>query len=293
MAVDAPATEFAAAKLNLFLEVTGRRADGYHELESLVVFADVGDTVSAAPADTLSLSADGPFADALPATADNLVMRAAAALRTAFEIDAGAALHLTKTLPAASGIGGGSADAAATLRACTALWGIDDADPRVTDIAINLGADVPVCLAGAPCLMRGIGEDLTPLAHVPALTGLLVNPGTATATPAVFSARTGGFSTPQGWDDRAQGTTDFMTAVATRRNDLQAAATTVTPAIGHVLETLETLTGVTLARMSGSGATCFALFEDTNARDSGAQAIAAAYPDWWVQAFAVPSTTTE
>ena len=287
MAADAPATEFAAAKLNLFLEVTGRRADGYHELDSLVVFADIGDTVSAAPADTLSLDADGPFADRLPAAADNLVMRAAAALRAAFDIDAGAALHLTKRLPAASGIGGGSADAAAAIRACATLWGIDRTDPKVAEIALGLGADVPVCLAGAPCLMRGIGEDLTPVAHVPALTGVLVNPDTATATPAVFAARTGGFSEAQDWVDRPCEAADFIAAVADRRNDLQGAAMTVSPAIGHVLETLDALPGVTLARMSGSGATCFALFAGTDVRDSAVGKLAAAYPDWWVEGFRV------
>lgn len=265
-------TEFAPAKVNLWLRVTGRRPDGYHLLDSLVVFASVGDTLRAENAAELTLEVDGPFAAALPpASENNLVLRAARMLapgRTA-------ALRLTKTLPVASGIGGGSADAAATIRALTRLW---DMDPAIGErIAPGLGADVPVCLAGKPAIMRGIGDRLLPAPPLPSFAMLLVNPGFAVETAAVFRRRSGAFApefTPHRWVDAAALGADITAA----GNDLTEAAIAECPVIAEVLLCLRGLPGVLMAQMSGSGATCFALFKDSGA----ARAAASRLPkEWW------------
>jgi 4-diphosphocytidyl-2-C-methyl-D-erythritol kinase len=266
------ARRFAPAKVNLFLHVTGRRDDGYHLLDSLAVFPAVGDVVGAAPAATLSLEIDGPFGGALAAEADNLLLRAARALKPR----AGAALRLEKNLPVASGIGGGSADAAAGLIALSRLWGVEADLPA---LALGLGADVPVCLESKPARMGGIGELLGAAPALPGFGMVLVNPGVAVATPAVFRARRGGFSAPAalpaGWADAAAMAADL----ARCSNDLQAAAVGLRPVIGEVLAVLAGLPGVLLVRMSGSGATCFALFE-TPGR-AAAAAREAARPGWW------------
>ncbi len=257
---------FAPAKVNLYLHVTGRRADGYHLLDSLAVFPDVGDVLTAAPADALSLHVEGPFAAGLAGEADNLVLRAARALGVA-----GARLVLEKNLPIASGIGGGSADAAAALR----LLGADRAD--LPALALGLGADVPVCLASRPARMQGIGEILLPAPALPPVGIVLVNPGVAVATPAVFRARAPGFTPPAalpgGWPDAAAMAADLAACT----NDLQAAAISLCPAIAEVLDALS---GALFARMSGSGATCFALFADADAARAAAAGLAR--PDWWV-----------
>ncbi|MDO5612420.1 MAG: 4-(cytidine 5'-diphospho)-2-C-methyl-D-erythritol kinase [Paracoccus sp. (in: a-proteobacteria)] len=258
-------TEPAPAKLNLTLHVTGRRGDGYHLLDSLVVFARVGDVI-ALSSGALSLRIDGPFAPGLGAGDDNLCLRAARA------IGGDAAIRLTKNLPVASGIGGGSADAAAVLRGFARQGLALPASPE------RLGADVPVCLAGRPARMRGVGEMLDPVPAIPPVPVVLVNPGVAVATPAVFAALDRRDNPPMpapDWRD-AEGLIRFAAAC---RNDLQAPAIRIAPAIGDVLDAL-TATGARLARMSGSGATCFGLF------DTPAQARAAAdalrRPGWWV-----------
>ena len=248
--------ELAAAKVNLFLHITGRRADGYHLLDSLVVFAGVGDVLAAEPAATLSLRIAGPFGGALDDGSDNLVLRAARALAERTGATAGAALTLTKNLPVASGIGGGSADAAAALRLLARLWNVPGAED---DLALGLGADVPACLAGRPARMQGIGEILTPAPALPPCGLVLVNPGVAVATPAVFRARRGEFrpraSLPAGWATAAEMAADL----ADLGNDLEAPALSLAPEIGIVLAELRARPGTLLARMSGSGATCFAL----------------------------------
>ena len=271
-------TEFAPAKVNLALHVTGRRADGYHLLDSLVVFADAGDVLHAAPADALTLDVTGPFAQALAGTADNLVLLAARALAATNGIVPRARITLEKHLPVASGIGGGSADAAAALRLLARLWGVPAAPPA---LALALGADVPVCHAGRPARMGGVGEVLSPAPHLPGCFILLVNPGVAVATPAVFAARRGGFSVPLALPAHWPDATAMAEDLGRHANDLEAPATALAPVIGEVLATLRTLPGALLARMSGSGATCFALFASAEA----AQAAAAALPGrWWVQA---------
>lgn len=278
-------SEFAPAKLNLFLHVTGRRPDGYHLLDSLVAFADCGDVLRASDAADLSLAVSGRFAAGLAGEADNLVLRAARVLAAEAGLPAHARLELEKRLPVASGIGGGSADAAATLRLLCRLWRIAP-DPAALDLrALGLGADVPVCLHGRPARMGGTGEKLEPAPALPPCAVLLINPGVAVATAAVFRARSGPFSTPAclpaGWPDAPAMAADL----AALGNDLEVPARTLCPAIGDVLASIAAQPGCLLARMSGSGATCFGLFSDRVAAERAAGA--AARPGWWVWAGAL------
>ena len=279
-------TEVAPAKVNLYLHVTGRRADGYHLLDSLVVFAEVGDLVHATPADRLSLRIEGPFAGGLATEPDNLVLRAARALAAAAGAAAGASLVLEKHLPVASGIGGGSADAAATLRLLCRLWGLAP-EPRVlARLAVGLGADVAVCLAGRPTRMGGIGERLEAAPATPTCGIVLVNPGVAVATADVFRARTGPWSPsaalPSHWDSVATMAADL----GTTRNDLQPPALALQPVIREVLEALGATSGCLLSRMSGSGATCFGLYADVAAAQQAAASVQRS--GWWCWAGSLP-----
>lgn len=268
----------APAKVNLYLHVTGRRADGYHLLDSLAVFANAADIVAAAPAQALTLALHGNFGTALAVEPDNLVLRAARALADLAGIEPRAAISLEKTLPVASGIGGGSADAAAALRVLGRLWNVNVAARELAPIAAALGADVPVCLASMPRRMSGIGEILRPGPALPPFGLALVNPGLGVPTPSVFKARAGEFSSapllPAGWDDAAS----MAASLAALRNDLEPPAIALCPAIGDVLAALRAR-GCLLARMSGSGATCFALFP-TEA-EAKAAAASCARPGWW------------
>ena len=284
----APLPVTAPAKINLYLHVLGRRADGYHELDSLVMFADVGDTlaVRAAPdRDHPSLALDGPFAAALAdePPAGNLVVRAALALAAALGRPPAVAITLTNRLPVASGIGGGSADAAACLRALIRLWQVPADHPALGELAAGLGADVPVCLAGRAAYFGGIGDRLDPAPPLPDCPALLVNPGVPVPTPAVFRARSGPFSAP----GRLAGAPDGVRALAAelgrRTNDLTRAALSVAPIIAGVLAALEGSAGCLLARLSGSGATCFALYPDHDTAAAAAANLAVGHPGWWVQ----------
>ncbi|AVO38302.1 4-(cytidine 5'-diphospho)-2-C-methyl-D-erythritol kinase [Pukyongiella litopenaei] len=264
-------SEFAPAKINLTLHVTGRRADGYHLLDSLVVFADLGDRVAVAPDTGLSLTVTGPMAGGVPTGPDNLVLRAARLAGVT-----GAAITLDKHLPAAAGIGGGSSDAAATLRVLRDRLGVAMPAP------LALGADVPVCLAARTARMRGIGENVEPVSGLPPLPAVLVNPGVSVATPDVFrrlSRRDGSAmdDIPAFADARA--CADWLRG---QRNDLEAPARALAPGIGTVLTALGD-SGAALVRMSGSGATCFGLFTDTATARQAAGQIAAANPGWWVR----------
>ncbi len=274
-----PFTEAAPAKVNLFLHVVGRRADGYHLLDSLAVFPRIGDTLRATPADELVLALEGPFGGALQAESDNLVLRAARGLAELAAVRAGARLTLVKTLPVASGIGGGSADAAAALRLLARLWGISPAQEALHALALRLGADVPVCLPSRPARMGGVGEALSPAPALPVFGMALVNPGVAVATPEVFRARTGGFSPlaglPGGWPDAAAMARDL----AGLGNDLQPPAVALRPVIGEVLAALRATPGCLLARMSGSGATCFGVYADAAAAAAAADSVHR--PGWW------------
>ena len=268
-------TELAPAKINLFLLVTGKRADGYHLLDSLVVFAGAHDRLSATPSSDMSLTFGGSFGASLSTHPDNLVLRAANALASATGMRRAVRLHLEKNLPIASGIGGGSSDAAAALRLLSRLWAVDVPE----GLAATLGADVPVCLDPRPRRMSGIGEVLEPAPALPACGIALVNPGVALPTAAVFRARAAAFSRPatlpRRWPDLATLAGDL----AGWGNDLQAPAIALCPPIATVLASLHAQPGCRLARMSGSGATCFALF-DTEAQ-AAAAAAAASRHGWW------------
>ena len=271
-------SEPAPAKVNLSLLVTGRRADGYHLLDSLVVFGPAADTVHASLAPDLTLTVEGPFAAGLGAEPDNLVLRAARALAAQSRVTTGAALVLEKHLPVASGIGGGSADAAATLRVLCRLWDLCLDERALAGIALGLGADVPVCLGSRPARMTGVGEVVTAMAPLPRCGLLLANPGVAVATADVFRARQARFSQsaplPEAWPDAAA----LARTLQGLGNDLEAPALVVAPAIGQVLAALRNLPGCLLARMSGSGATCFALFADPAHAEAGAALLP---PVWW------------
>ena len=257
-------SEPAPAKLNLALHVRGRLADGRHALETLFAFCIDGDMLAAETADGLSLEAGGPFADQLPVE-DNLVLRAASALRDEAGVEAGARLFLTKNLPIASGIGGGSADAAAALRLLTRLWAIDPA--HASAVAPGLGSDVPACLLSMTARGEGAG-DAVELVADPAIAGtpvLLVNPRVPLSTGDVFNHWDGADRGPlEGWREG--------------RNDLEAPATALVPQIGEVIGWLRSQQGANLVRMSGSGATCFALFDSETVRDA---ATAACPSNWW------------
>lgn len=243
-----------------------------------MVFAGAADAVTAAPAERLDLSLAGPEAGALAPEADNLVLRAARALAAAAGIAPRAALRLDKRLPVASGIGGGSADAAAALRALNALWGLGFGEARLAAIGLPLGADIPACVAARPCRMGGIGDVLAPAPRLPRFGLVLANPRVALPTPQVFRARTGGFSAPAalpaGWPDASALARDM----ARLGNDLEAPAVALCPPVAEVLAALRALPGCLLARMSGSGATCFGLFADAGAARSAAAALPAG---WW------------
>ena len=274
----------APAKINLYLHVVGRRADGYHLLDSLVAFAEPADEVSAEPAPELSLTLRGPYAAALgDAPRDNLVWRAAEQLAARAGRPAAAALTLVKNLPVASGIGGGSSDAAAALKALAALWRLGPASIDLAALAATLGADVPVCLGARAAWLGGIGGEVEPAPGVPPVTALLVNPGIALPTPAVFKARRGPFSSPARFA-MPVATADLIGLLAARRNDLTDAAVSLVPTIARVLERLAGLEGALLTRMSGSGATCFALFAAPEAAAAAAARLRAERPEWWVAA---------
>lgn len=271
--------ELAPAKVNLALHVTGRRADGYHLLDSLVAFPATGDRLEAEPAAGLSLTIDGPFARDLGTGRDNLVLRAALLLRDGAAAP-GAALRLTKSLPVASGIGGGSADAAATLRLLARLWS-RPLPPRAVQAA--LGADVPACVAGTAARMRGIGDELAPLV-LPPFWLVLVNPGVPVATPAVFAALARRDNAPLPDPPAFPDAEALATWLAARRNDLESPAATLAPDIRDALAALAAQPACRLARMSGSGATCFGLFAAAAPALAAAEAIRAARPAWWTAA---------
>ncbi|MBW6505149.1 MAG: 4-(cytidine 5'-diphospho)-2-C-methyl-D-erythritol kinase [Rhodobacteraceae bacterium] len=268
--------EEAPAKVNLTLHVIGQRADGYHLLDSLVVFTALGDRLRFAPAPDLRLDVTGPLAAGVPADHTNLVLRAAKMMGAG-----GAAITLEKHLPMAAGVGGGSSDAAATLRGLARLWA--RALPETPAIA-RLGADLPVCLAPRPRRMGGIGEDLAEVPQLPPFWMVLVNPGVALATPSVFAALNDKTGRPMPQTlPRCGSASELATFLRIQRNDLEAPAQRLAPVIGTVLAALSGQSGCLLARMSGSGATCFGLFADPLYAAAAARAIGAAERSWWVR----------
>lgn len=286
----------AAAKINLYLHVTGKRADGFHLLDSLIVFVDMGDDLEVAPADDLTLVLEGPFGPELGRAGDdqdNLVIRAARLLQEKRRDHPtagapGARIRLVKNLPVAAGVGGGSADAAAAIEALSALWNLRLPVPDLMALGLQLGADVPACLAGAPVLVSGIGEGLTPAPMLPDFHVVLVNPGVALSTARVFGALTpGAYGPARPLDQPVPDMEHLIHELGQRRNDLEGAAIKLAPEIAQVLQVLEDVPGCRFARMSGSGATCFGIFADAPDAARAAQQIKTAYPDWWASSGAV------
>jgi 4-diphosphocytidyl-2-C-methyl-D-erythritol kinase len=279
---------FAPAKVNLYLHLIGRRPDGYHLLDGLIAFADIGDRITAEPATTLSLEITGPQAASLANSGqDNLVLRAARLLADHTGAARGAALLLEKNLPVAAGIGGGSSDAAAVLRLLAALWQLPIGEEALGGLGARLGADLPVCLYGRAAWVSGIGERIEPAPDLPETGILLANPRKEMPTAAVFAARTGSFHEAGRFASMPRDAAGLARVLKSRRNDLTDAATTLVPEIGAVLGRLAGLPGALLARMSGSGATCFALFPGRSAAYQARAALAAAEPQWWCAAGAL------
>jgi 4-diphosphocytidyl-2-C-methyl-D-erythritol kinase len=272
------AVRSAHAKVNLWLKVVGRRSDGYHLLDSLVAFVDLADTLEVRPSDRLSLELVGPRRAELAGESNNLVLKAARLLADRAGVAPCAAIRLAKHIPVAAGLGGGSADAAAALRELSDLWRVALPEVALFDLAASLGADVPMCLAGRTTLVSGIGERLQPAPALPPAFILLVNPGIALPTREVFAARRGSFSAPvpltRPWRDLAE----LVAALAERGNDLGEAAISLRPAISEVLAFLRNSDGARYAAMSGSGATCFALYDSLAAAQ---RASVSTPPAWW------------
>ncbi len=280
--------EHAPAKVNLTLRVLSRRADGYHELESLVVFAGCGDRLTFVPGGELALDVSGPRAEHAGDTADNLVLKAARGLESLVPGLTVGRFSLEKSLPVAAGLGGGSADAAAALRLLARANNLKPDDPRLYEAARATGADVPVCLDPRPRLMRGIGEKLSAPLAMPPLHAVLVNPGVALATKLVFAGWKPAGETVEAFDlaalSRAASFDEFLSMLATQPNDLESAAIGLAPVVADVLGALRALSGCALARMSGSGATCFGVFSSASAAQNAALALANKYPRWWISA---------
>jgi 4-diphosphocytidyl-2-C-methyl-D-erythritol kinase len=275
--------EFAPAKINLFLHAGDKRPDGFHELESLVVFADVGDYLGLEGADGLSLAVDGPFAPGLPGETDNLVLKAAHEFTTRVGCEGRAKITLTKNLPIASGLGGGSSDAAAAMRGLCRLWPGQAGLTQLWGIAPNIGSDVAVCVLPGAWWMTGRGERFSTVRGIGTIDAVLVNPGVPLATAAVFErlegrSGIGQMARPANCAN-AQALADYLKPT---KNDLEEAATKLCPPIADVLSALAKY-GARLARMSGSGATCFALFDNEGVARFAAESIEREQPGWWVR----------
>jgi 4-diphosphocytidyl-2-C-methyl-D-erythritol kinase len=286
--------EEGRAKVNLTLRVVGRRVDGYHDLESVVAFADCADRLTLTPGPQLSLETTGPLAGACGDTSDNLVLKAARLLGERIPGLRTGSFALEKVLPVAAGIGGGSADAAAALRLLARLNDLALDDERLLAVALATGADVPVCVASKACDMTGVGETLVPLSP-PKMPCVLVNPRVPVATQDVFKALglrrgdllvgvTDVMMQAPAWPDHGGSLEEWVEAFAASVNDLEAPATKIQPIIGEVIAALNATNGAWLARMSGSGATCFALYENTAEAQRGADKIRRERPEWWVHA---------
>lgn len=270
---------FAPAKINLSLHITGRRADGYHLLDSLVAFATIGDRLRVEDARETAIVIDGPEATGVPADGTNLAFRAAMLTRPRRR----SLIALTKCLPPASGIGGGSADAAAAVRACLPGDGSTGVGPKLRAELLRLGADIPMCLSPAPARVRGIGEKIIPVA-LPVLPAVLVNPRVPLATGDVFAALK--VRDNPSMPDHLPGFVDasgLIAWLANQRNDLEPPARAVAPAVSTVLDAIAATPDCGLARMSGSGATCFGLYETEDAANAAARKLAALHPGWWIR----------
>jgi 4-diphosphocytidyl-2-C-methyl-D-erythritol kinase len=286
-------TDEGRAKVNLTLRVVGRRTDGYHDIESVVAFADCADRLTLMPGPELSLKMSGPLAQACGETSDNLVLKAARLLGERVPDLKVGSFILDKVLPVAAGIGGGSADAAAALRLLAQLNGLSLDDERLREVALAVGADVPVCLASRACDMTGVGETLMPLS-LPIMPCVMVNPCVPVATKDVFTALglrngellVGATDVFRGtdWPEAGASVEDWVEVLAADTNDLEAPAMRIQPVIGEVIAALNATNGAWLARMSGSGATCFAIYENTADAARAAEKLRRNQPGWWVHA---------
>jgi len=278
----AVATVHAPAKINLYLSITGRRADGFHIVDSLVGFTTLGDVLTVRADEPLDVVSDGPFADRMPPAEKNLVYQAVRLLAQSAGVDARGHISITKNLPVAAGIGGGSTDAAATMKAMAALWGIAEGSVDMYKLGLTLGSDVPACLLAKTTYAGGIGEELAPAPKLPKSGILLVNPGVALVTASVFQARRGGFIPSDRFDKPPKNAAALAAVLAERDNGLTDAAIRLCPVIRNVLAALESTPGCHLARMTGSGATCFGIFDDLAAAEAAAPTIV--QDGWWVAA---------
>lgn len=281
-----PRTIFAPCKINLFLHLTGRKKDGYHKLDSLVVFTDFGDTVSLEPANEFDFSVQGAFAKNLHNTdfSNNLVVRAAKMLSQATGNPLHLKITLTKNIPLSSGLGGGSSDAAATISGLLDYWKLPRNAPYLPVLLTSLGADVPVCMACEPMQMRGIGDILLPASTLPEIPAVIVNPLRPCPTKDVFLGRTGSSYRPE--VDLPESLSDIDPLIAflkKQHNDLEPYAKRIVPEIGNVLTALSLTQGCLLPRMSGSGASCFGLYDSEEQAKAAAAKITHENPDWWVQ----------
>jgi 4-diphosphocytidyl-2-C-methyl-D-erythritol kinase len=285
--------EDGRAKVNLTLRVFGRRVDGYHDLESVVAFADCADRLTLTPGPELNLTTTGPLASHCGVATDNLVLKAARLLAERVPNLKSGHFTLDKVLPVAAGIGGGSADAAAALRLLARLNDLEMDDPRLHEVALLTGADVPVCLASRACDMTGVGDTLVAL-NLPKMPCVMVNPRLPVATKDVFQALglrngellVGATDVFRGtaWPEDGASLEDWVEVLAAGSNDLEAPAARIQPVIGKVLAALNATNGAWLARMSGSGATCFAIYENTAEAQRAAQKLQGDHPGWWVHA---------
>ena len=281
-----PISLFAQAKINLYLHVTGLRKNGYHELDSLVSFAGIHDTLHLAKADDLSLVVEGHFGKGLPAGLGNLVLKAAIELRKKTGIKTGARMTLQKNIPVAAGIGGGSSDCAAALKGLAQLWNIDTNAIDLAQLSLRLGSDVPVCLFGRTAFMSGKGEVITNAPKLPPAWLVLVNPGVSLSTSAVFKSskavRKNNWSQPGRFNNSPATASELAFLLSNRDNDLTKAAIGLQPVIFDVLKALQDTDSVLLTRMSGSGATCFGMFNDSESANRAAENLILNHPEWWV-----------
>lgn len=272
----------APAKVNLTLHVTGQRADGYHLLDSLVVFTDTGDLITAAPSDQLTLTVTGPFAAGVPTDASNLILRAAETLRRVRGVIAGAAITVEKHLPNEAGLGGGSSDAATTLKLLAQMWDVAPLPANSAEV-VMLGADVPVCLsAPRPVRFQGIGDELTPVPALPPFAMVLVNPKVAVPTSLAFNGLASKQNPAMTDMPADMALADFADWLTLQRNDLQPPAIAAAPVIQSVLDKMQKLPTIAYAGMSGSGATCFGITKTMADARHAARVIQVAEMGWWV-----------
>ncbi|HAX91012.1 MAG TPA: 4-(cytidine 5'-diphospho)-2-C-methyl-D-erythritol kinase [Rhodospirillaceae bacterium] len=282
----------APAKINLYLHVTGRRVDGYHFLDSLVAFTNVGDRLRLTPAPAFDFVIEGPMAAVLAGqdSENNLAVRAARMLAKALDKPLNVRLTLTKNLPIASGIGGGSTDAAAALRLLAAYWKLPPTAPLLHEIAALLGQDVPCCIAAESCYFEGIGDVTSPAPTLPLTHIVLVNPNKGLSTPSVFKARGGAFTPPAPFHVAPETVQDLATLLAARTNSLTEAAIGLCPDIQKVLTAIVGTQECLLSRMSGSGATCFGIYADRSSAKQAAATLYKEHPSWWVVPAFWPAT---